>query len=108
MIGPFAYDELTFEPISLAELGVQSEDFINFSIYGRVDTRIFKNPASHMLIENSNSHMTYHPFESAQEANSYANEMRNSAAQSAEFNNQDDSRFGAISGGVDLTTIEAQ
>ena len=52
MIGPFAYDEMSFEPISLADLGIQSDDFINFSIYGRVDTRIFRNSVSpHMLID---------------------------------------------------------
>ena len=41
MVGPYSFEEVTFEPIALSEVGVPSGEYLSFPIYARTDLRIF-------------------------------------------------------------------
>lgn len=41
MVGPYTYEEVSFLPIALSEVGVPSDEFLSFPIYARTDLRIF-------------------------------------------------------------------
>ena len=49
--GPYVFDKMTFEPLKLSELGIKDDsgsDSLDFTVYGRTDTRLHGLPAGHV------------------------------------------------------------